>query len=505
MTLAAVCAGIADGAAIKADEQVQADVCVVGSGAGGGPVAAVLAAAGARVVVIEEGPYLPPSERSGDLRAMMARAYRDGGQTLTVGNPPLLMPVGRAVGGTTLVNSGTCLRAGNDIFAGWQRDLGLGALAPGALDDDYAAVEDAVGLMRVTPGLAGENARVIKAAADRLGWSSLYLTRNARGCVGNGLCVFGCPAGAKQDTAVAFLAGAHAHGACTYSNTRVERVVFDGRRARGVCARTRGGGALRVTAGTTVLCAGTLHTPLLLAAAGVRNRWLGENLSVHPATAAWGVLGDEVGMDAGVPQSLAIDEWAAAGLMLEGVAGPPAYLALTVPFSGPEHRELMLGYRNVAQFGLMIRDRSRGRVLTGRIARRTGSPLIRYDVGPRDAALLGFGIERLAELLFAAGARRVLLPVAGLPELRDGDTGPLRAVLPLTAARIRAMAFHPLGTARMAASAADGVLDADGRVHGREGLYVADGSAVPGALGVNPQLTIMALAHRLGRHLTKEA
>jgi choline dehydrogenase-like flavoprotein len=205
-------------------------------------------------------------------------------------------------------------------------------------------------------------------------------------------------------------------------------------------------------------------------------------------------------MARGVPQSYGIDEFAGEGIMLEGIAGPPDYLAMAVPYSGARHRELMLGYRHVAQFGLMIRDTSRGRIATGRLGRRAGRPIVRYDLNAADTKTIKKGIERLAELLFAAGARRVILPIASVPELRDGDLAPLAAHRP-RASELKVMAFHPLGTARMAATAADGVLDAHGAPHGTSNLYICDGSAVPTALGVNPQLTIMALATRLADRL----
>jgi hypothetical protein len=187
--------------------------------------------------------------------------------------------------------------------------------------------------------------------------------------------------------------------------------------------------------------------------------------------------------------------------MFEGVAGPPDYLAMAVPFSGARHRELMLQYRRIAQFGLMVSDTSRGRVLTSRLARIAGRPVVRYDLNRHDTRTIHTGIVRLARLLFAAGARTVFAPVGRVPELHDGDTGPLER-LDAKAGELKLMAFHPLGTARAASRAQDGVLDEDLRTHAVRNLYVCDGSAVPTALGVNPQLTIMALATRLGAHLS---
>jgi choline dehydrogenase-like flavoprotein len=265
-------------------------------------------------------------------------------------------------------------------------------------------------------------------------------------------------------------------------------------------AVTGGGAWLTIEAPRIIVAAGALHTPLLLAASGITSPWLGRNLSIHPATAAYGLMDEIVDMAHGVPQSYGVDEFADEGLMLEGIAGPPDYLAMSVPFSGPRHQELMMNYRHVAQFGLMIGDTSRGRVHTGRVSRRTNRPLVRYDLNAHDTATIVRGAERLAELLFAAGARRVVLPLAGVPELHDGDLEPLRRHR-AQAGELKVMAFHPLGTARMAARPGDGVLDPDGAVHGVAGLSVCDGSAVPSALNVNPQLTIMALATRLADHL----
>jgi choline dehydrogenase-like flavoprotein len=474
------------------------DVCIIGSGAGGAPVARALAEAGARVAVLEDGPAVDPAEFTGSPRDMTARLYRDGGQTATLGTPPIVLPLGRAVGGTTLVNSGTCFRAPEAVRRRWRDELGLEDLD---LDAPYAQVERELHVGRVPEELAGRNALIARRGAEALGWSGRFLDRNARGCQGSGVCAFGCPTGAKQHTGQTYMRWAADAGATVHAGTRVTRIDIRRGRARGVEATTRDGRRLRLDADRVVVAAGTLHTPGLLVRSGVRSPHLGRNLSIHPATAAWALMDEEVDMARGVPQSYCVDQFAAEGLMLEGIAGPPDYLALAVPYSGPRHRELMLQYRHVAQFGLMVSDTSRGRVLTGRLARRAGRPVVRYDLNPRDTATVHRGIVRLARLLFAAGARRVFVPVGRVPELRDGDTRPLERLTP-TPGELKLMAFHPLGTARAAARPQDGVVDGDLQVHGVERLHVCDGSAVPTALGVNPQLTIMALATRLGAHLS---
>jgi choline dehydrogenase-like flavoprotein len=212
---------------------------------------------------------------------------------------------------------------------------------------------------------------------------------------------------------------------------------------------------------------------------------LGHNLSLHPATAGFALMDEVVDMTRGVPQSFYVDEFADEGIMFEGVAGPPAHVAMALPLSGQRHAEAMANYRHLAQFGLMVSDSSRGhiRVVAGR-------PLIRYDLDEADTERFRKGIARLHEIFVAAGAREVYLP---LPS----------GVSPESArwSDLKLMAFHPLGTARADARSAHGVVDGDLSIHGVDGVYVADGSVVPSSLGVNPQMTIMALATRLAYHL----
>ncbi len=484
----------------SAPRTLHADVCIIGAGAGGAVVAKELAEGGARVVVLEEGGDHPAADMTGRPRDMMARLYRDGGQIATLGRPPIVLPLGRGIGGTTLVNSGTCFRTPDRVLARWRSEFGLDELTPAALAPVFDRVEETLGVAEVPAELAGANAALTRRGAERLGWSGGYLRRNARGCQGSGVCAFGCPTGAKQHAGDAYLVPARAAGALACTGARAERLVMRGTRAVAVEARTQHGGRVTVEADAIVIAAGTIHTPLLLGASGLggRSGQLGRNLSLHPASAVWGLFDEPVDMVRGVPQSYYVDEFASDGIMLEGIAGAPDYLAMAAPLSGDRHRELMLRYSHVGQCGMMVSDRSRGRVRG-----RPGAPLIRYDLCREDVATVHAGLIRLAELLAAAGASTLYLPLARMPELPGADPAPLRA-LDIRRRDLKLMAFHPLGTARADADPARGVLDGDLRLHGAENVYVADGSAVPSALGVNPQITIMALATRLAFHLRGE-
>jgi choline dehydrogenase-like flavoprotein len=468
------------------NNHLQADVCVVGAGAGGAVVAAELAEGGASAVLLEQGPPRSADDFTARPPQMLARLYRDGGQTMTVGSPPVGLPVGKGVGGTTLINSGTCFRTPDHVLERWSAEFGL-ELDGMSLRPSFERVERALSVAEVPAELAGANAEVARRGAERLGWSHGYLRRNAVGCVGSGVCAYGCPTSAKQHVGITYIPRAEAAGARIITGADVRRLLTRAGRACGVEARMADGGTLTVDAQTIVLAAGSIYTPVLLERneLGRRSGQLGRNLSLHPATSAFALMDEVVDMVRGVPQSFYVDEFASDGIMLEGIAGPPAHAAGALPLKGAKHAEAMANYRHLAQFGLMVSDSSRGRIRTV-----AGRPLIRYDLDDADVQRFRKGIAKLHELFTAAGAREVYLP---LP----------RTVTPSAARRrdLKLMAFHPLGTARADARPTHGVVDGDLALHDVEGLYVADGSVVPSALGVNPQITIMALATRLAFHL----
>jgi len=492
---------IEHGADIARDAVVRCDVCVIGTGAGGAPVAKELAEGGMNVVMLEEGRHFTTDDFSARPREMSTIVYRDAGQTVTVGNTPIVLPLGRGIGGTTMINSGTCFRTPGPVLEMWGERFGLDELTADELDPFFRRVEREINVVQVPEDIAGTNALVARRGAEALGWSGDFIWRNVRGCVGSGVCAFGCPTSAKQHVGLNYVPRAWAAGAVTYDDCRAERIEHDGGRATAVIARAGAGGELRVECSHVVVACGAIHTPLFLARQGLGDRSgeLGRNLAIHPATGARALFDEEIDMAKGVPQSYFIDEFADEGIMFEGAAGPPDYAAMTFPFSGERHRELMLQFPNIAQFGLMVSDTSRGFV-----RERAGRVEIRYDLNREDTATFKRGIELLCELYVAAGAKAIYPPVAGIPELDPGDLDRLRGH-ELRARDLLLMAFHPLGTARADARPDHGVVDGSLRVHGTENVWISDASVIPSSIGVNPQITIMALATRLAYGLLGKA
>jgi choline dehydrogenase-like flavoprotein len=481
------------GADLRTDATVEADACVIGTGAGGAVVAKELAEAGLDVVMLEEGERYGPDDYTASPRDMSALLYRDGGQIATVGVPPILLPLGRTVGGSSHVNSATCFRTPPAVLELWAHRFGLEDLTPSEMEPWLRRVERELNVSQTPPSIAGKNAAVVKRGADRLGYSGDYVYRNVRGCVGSGVCNFGCPTAAKQHVGVTYVPKAWDAGAVTYSGVRATKLTLERGLLCGVEADTAGGATLRVKTSLCVLAAGTVHTPLFLRRQGIADPsgQLGRNLSLHPATGVRALFDEAIDMWRGVPQSYYVDEFANEGIMLEGAAATPDWVATSLPYTGERHRRLMESYRHLSQFGVMVSDTSRGTV------REFGGIVhIRYDLNERDTALFKRGIEILCDIYRAAGATRLFPPIAGIPELEPADLDRLRSAR-LHPSQLSLMAFHPLGTCRMGADPMAAPVDPSGRLRGVDGLYVTDGSIVPSSLGVNPQITIMALATRI--------
>lgn len=476
------------------DLALECDVVVVGTGAGGAVVGRELAEAGLAVVFVEEGHYFDRSHFSGRPFQMQQKLYRRGGSTFSVGNVGIPIPLGQTVGGSTTVNSGTCYRTPDRILRKWQRELGLDELGPDQLAPYFERVERVLGVDYAKPELLGGNGRVIARGCDALGFKQHGpLKRNAPECDGQGVCCFGCPTDAKRSTNVSYIPLALKAGAEVFTGTKMTRIIVDGGRARGIVARTEDGHTVTVRARAVVIACGSIMTPIVLAAQGLggSSGQLGKNLSIHPACGALAEFDEQILPWKGIPQGYSIHELHDEGILYEGAAVPLEMTMSLTQLIGPELIRLAESFDRVASFGLMVEDTSRGKV-----TEVMGQPVIQYWLGDKDVAHIKRGLDVLAQIFFAAGARRVHMPVAGFDVIESPDD-----LAKLRRATIRPWdldlsAYHPLGTARMGKDPAHSVIGPDHELHDTAGLYVVDGAAVPTSLGVNPQITIMALATR---------
>jgi choline dehydrogenase-like flavoprotein len=492
-----------DAGGLESDETIEAEAVVVGSGAGGAALAAALAEAGVATVVIEEGGFHRRKDFSGRPLEMMKLLYRNMGLTGTVGNCFIAVPMGRCVGGTTTVNSGTCFRTPERVLRKWREDHGLTEFTPEEMGPHFERVEAVLQVTRAEPRVLGGIARVIARGCAALGYDRHGpLPRNAPDCDGSSLCCFGCPTDAKRSTNISFLPIALRAGANLYYNATVEQVLVEGGRASGVVARTSSGRRLTVHARAVALSCGTLMTPTLLLRQGLCNSsgQLGRNLSLHPALAPFAYFpNDRIDGARSIPQGYGIEQFHEEGLLFENVFVPPDLGAGSVTFFGPRFTEMMEKYDRIAAMGFMIEDTSRGRI---RLA-PGGKPVMTYFVNDHDVARLKRGLDILIRIYLAAGAEAVFPMVPGFVEVRDS-----REVERFQRQRFRARDFeltahHPLGTAKMGRDPARSVVGSTHEAHDLPGLFICDGAALPSSIGVNPQVTIMALANRAARFVAR--
>ena len=485
---------IVHGREVTEDLHLECEVVVIGTGAGGAAAAYELARRGRAVLVLEEGEFFERKDFDGRAATAYKKMYRDQGITVALGNVGIPLWTGRAVGGSTIINSGTCYRAPERTLRYWREKHGLHEFSSETLAPYYERVEAMLEVAEADRRYLGQVAEVIARGATRLGLSHGPLRRNAPGCDGQGVCCFGCPTGAKRSTDRSYIPQALERGAQLITGARVFSIDVVAGKARGVRAKLASGHELRVAAQAVVVAGGALMTPLLLKRSGLcgMSGYLGKNLSIHPASKVLAVFDETIDMTHGIPQGYFIDSLADEGLLFEGASVPLDVASLGVPWVGKRFTELMEQYRNIALFGFMLQDHSRGEVREG----PNGSPLVLYNLSKSDALRMKKGFEVLCEVFLAAGAKRVLPFLVGLDEVRsERDLEALRS-RKLRPGDFEVTAFHPLGTARMGVDPRRSVVGPDHEAHDVERLYVCDGSVMPSSLGVNPQMTIMALSLR---------
>lgn len=494
------------------DVTLDADVVIVGSGAGGATVATELALAGFRVVVLEEGRNVSAAEHGAMRHSQSLRkVWREGGLTAAFGlggAPTVNVTMGRCVGGSSVVTGGVCFRVPEKIVASWSRDQGIRDLTPEALDAAYTHVEKAIHVEEVPVSMRSRSTVLFGEGAAKLGYPLSPIRRNTKGCDGCGRCNFGCPHQAKLSVDISYLPRATAAGAIVYSDCLVDRVLVERGRAVGVVGRTVPAepGApshrVRVHASTVVVACGGIHSPALLQASGLGGlrSHVGKHLTLHPGFRVYGRFDETVRGWAGALQSAYTDHFEDEHITLVSLFVPGSVIAATMPGVGPVHMARAADVANIAMFGALIHDEGGGQVIRTPWDRE---PTVLYRATKKDAVAMRRGIQIIGETFFAAGAKEVLLPVLGSPGL-DADAFRRYDFAGIPLSRLECASQHPLGTCRMSPSEKTGVVGTDGRFFGVDGLYVADGSVLPSSLGVNPQLTVMAVATHIAWQLREK-
>ncbi len=494
---------------VTEDTDLECDVVVVGSGAGGGTAAAVLAKAGLDVVIVEAGRYFSERDFDGAELSGFDRLYLNGGGMASAdGGVGLLAAAG--LGGTTLVNYTFSFRTPDTLRREWAEEHGVEGVAGEDFDRSLDAVWERIGV-NAEHSVPSRRDETIREGFDKLGWQWQVMQRNVAGCTEEvcRLCHYGCQLGAKQSTLKTWVKDAYEAGTRVLVETRAERVLIEGGKAAGVEARTADGHRVSVRARAVVSACGALHTPVLLSRSGITSNTLGKHLRLHPVLVIWGQFDEEVRPWEGMLASTYSDQdqdmdGRGYGVKYEHVAIPPSILLSFSPWrGGRQHAELMQALPYTAGLGVLLRDHGVGEVRTG----RDGEPIVRYKLTSDDVDHMRRGVRGAARVIEAMGARRVYSSHSKWVAYEPGVKGDLDSFIDDAdacgwgAGQAQTVSFHIMGSARMGRSPADSVCDPNGQVWGTPGLYVFDGSAFPTASGVNPMVTIEALAHMNARAL----
>jgi len=459
------------------------------------------------VVLIEEGYYYDRSHFTGNLFQVVPKLYRLE-PTGTIGNHIIPVPIGKNVGGTTTINSGTAYRTPPETLQAWQQE-GLSELTEENLEPYFKEVEKILCVQQADPKHVGQLGEIMRSGAQGLGFKEMGpLPRNAEGCDGQGLCQFGCPTDAKKSTNVSYIPLALNAGAFLMTGFKATRIINNNQnKAEGLIAWGKNAQSkkikLTVKASKTIVSMGTFYTPVFLKKNGVKNSWLGKNLSIHPAGVVTALFPNNNFENTNkIPQGYGIKDWQKKGLMFEG--GTPPFLVHAVGSTnyGKAFVEEIENYQQTAYFGFMIKDKTRGRVFQPSFLK---FPILWYWINKQDREQLFLGIKTLAEFYLKAGAKEVYMTGnAKIAPIKNKEELEVLFKKKRKVSDFLLTAYHPLGTARIAADKNKGVCDSNHKVFDWENLYVMDGSAVPSSLGANPQVTIMSLSTRAARKIADE-
>lgn len=485
------------------DLDLSCDVCVVGSGAGGATAAALLAAAGCDVIVLDAGGYFDDADFDGDALRGFERLYAEAGNAATLDQSVNLL-AGECLGGGTVVNYCTSFRTPEDVRTEW-----ASAGVPWFASEEYTRSLDAV-CARLSVNLehnrVSAREQILQRGLQSLGWHCAAMPRNVIGCEQGkicGYCGFGCAIGAKQSAVKTWLVDAQEAGARFFVETRAERVRIEAGNAVGVEARTRRAQRASVRCKTVVVACGAIHTPALLLRSGLRNENIGRHLHLHPVSNVSGIFREEIRPWEGTMQAVYSDQFRFLsgnyGVKYETTALQPSIQASVLPWRDPEHYRLLLSkLPRTVGIGTLLRDRDGGRVTVD----REGHAVSHYSLSGFDRKHLRLGFIGAARILEAAGAELIFSPHAKWCAYEPGRRGSLGSFVQVMdsagwdAGRLALFSFHIMGSVRMGGSPKTSATTPEGETWEVRNLYVMDGSAFPSASGVNPMISIEAIAHR---------
>lgn len=504
---------------IEADKveiaNLETQVCIIGSGAGGAMAAAKLASQGIEVLVIEEGPNAQKEHFTQDEQTLVKEYYRLGG-ALATDDMSYRILQGRVLGGSTTINWMNCFRTPDDVLEEWATDFGLEEYLPEHLSTHFDALERRMNIHTVPDTDHSPQNQIILKGAQALGIHAAACRNNSKDCIGCGKCGLGCYYDAKMDMRLTYLSDADNAGARVITRLRADKIEYESENAQRIRAsittgKNQGKGII-INTKKTILAASTIYSPLLIQASNLnKNGFSGKYLHLHPVAATAGIYEKEIFPTYGIPMSAYSHEYKdihnGYGFWQE-VPDLEVFLAgVNTPGHGALRRSLLQQINNLGAIISLVRDgaskQSNGQVKwkrgfnsqNGRITFKK-VPSIRYKIDPLDMQHLLLAVENAIEIHLAAGASEVIPYHSSMSRIRNKSDLQEFLQLPMGANYLSTFSAHPTGTNRMGKDEKRSVVNQELQIHGKPGVYVMDASVLPTAPGVNPMETILGVVAR---------
>jgi choline dehydrogenase-like flavoprotein len=508
---------VRDCSKLDADLHLEADVVIVGTGAGGGTAAEILSNAGLKVVMVETGALLSSSDFHMLEREAYPLMYQESANRQTKDKGITILQ-GRTVGGSTTVNWTSSFRTPLGTLAYWRDHFGLADYTPELLSPWFALMERRLNVAPwdVPPN---ENNAILKRGAAKLGIPSGIVPRNVKGCWNLGYCGLGCPTNAKQSMLVTTIPGALARGATLLTHCRAQRFDLTSDSVDGLVCEAMLPDGLRnspyfvtIKAKRYIAAGGAINTPALLLRSHVPDphQWLGTRTFLHPVSLSAAVMPEVVNPFSGAPQSVYSDHF----LETQALDGPIGYKLEVPPVHpllygsllqgfGQRHAELLDDMPHKEVMIALMRDGFNEQSVGGSVQlRHDHSPLLDYPLTGFVWEGLRRGLLSMAEIQFAAGAKSVLpLHESAWAYTSWAQARTQIAALPMELLLMRVVSAHVMGGCGMGSDEHTSVVDGTGKHHQLDNLFVFDGSVFPTSIGANPQLSVYGVVSRNANRL----
>lgn len=503
---------IFQGKNINNDVHIESDICVVGSGAGGGVLAKELAEAGFSVTLIEEGGYHTPEDYNLRENTMIPKLFQESGGRNTK-DMSVIVTHGKGVGGSTVHNICLSFRPERAMIERWQREYHVN-FDYDDLIPHFEKVEKELNINKIREDQINLNNEIFRQGCQKLGLNAQVPNHNRNNnCAGCGFCELGCKLDSKNNVLKIYIPLAIKAGARIYSDCKVNRVIVENKKAVGVVgevfnSETKKKHKVVVRSKVVAVSGGAINTPVLLLKSGIESKsgLIGKSLHLHPYSPVVAFFDKDIYGWKGVPQSIYCDDFAdfkktgyGGFIMIPGFAHPGSSASLT-PSHGKAHWEVMKEYKRTAAGGAMAHDETDGSI----VVNRYGNPEITYWPIKSDQEIIINGFKKVAEIYLAAGAKKVLLPFTDATYVTSTKELEGMEKLELKPRKITLMSVHPQGTCKMGEDTKKSVVNSDCEFHGIKGLYICDTSVYPTSLGTPPQVPTMAMGVKVAKSIIRD-